>query len=205
MDVETILKIIGTLLGSFTIWKFLYEIKSWKKSHYRDEYTFSREFLNDVESTHVKLHPYSLEKGCQAIAGTEKVNADEVQYILSLKDPLQCLEDYILSQKLMEKIDTEGDLKVKFRKRYSYRFYRRLLKFQYTLFYFILSFLSLSPFIAQGRLGTSYSEMFIQLAFTLPFFGLYAWGSLNALRRITRGEHLVLNQTQHTKRVILES
>jgi hypothetical protein len=205
MEVETWLKIIGTGVASFTIWKFFYQINSWKKSYLRGEYKFSKEFLRDIESQKTNLHPYSIEKGYQAIAGTDTVESKEIEYILSLKNPLQCLNDYILSKQLMEKVDTTGDLKVEFKRRYSFKAYRLWLKAMFASFYFLFAFFSLSPFLAQEHLSTTTPQMFTQLAFTLPFGAIYAWGALNAWSKIRRGEHLVCNQKQHAQRVIVQT
>ncbi|BFM05680.1 hypothetical protein [Halioxenophilus aromaticivorans] len=205
MEIETVLKVIVSGVALFGIWKFFYQIKSWKKSYFRDEYKFSKEFLGDIDNKEINLHPYSVEKGYQAIAGTDTVKAQEVEYILSLEDPLQCLDDYILSRQLMEKIDTKGDLKVRFKKRYSFKLYRTWLKAMYTFFYIFFAFLAISPFLAQDYFGIPVFKMFTYLVFTLPFGGIYAWAALNAFSKIRRGEHLVCNQSQHTQRVILKT
>lgn len=205
MEIETVLRVIGSGVALFGIWRFFYQIKSWKKSCFRDEYKFSKEFLDDVNNKEINLHPYSVEKGYQAIAGKDTVKAQEVEYILSLKDPLQCLDDYILSRQLMEKIDTKGDLKVRFKKRYSFKPYRTWLKVMYMFFYLFFILLALSPFLAQEHFGIPASKMFTYLAFTLPFGSFYAWGAQNAFSKMRRGEHLVYNQNQHTQRVILKT
>ena len=203
MDVTTTAKTVGVFVAIFGIWKVLYEIKTGRKTHLRAEYDFAKKFLSDVsEGT---MHPYPMEKGYQAIAGTNIVKADEIAYILTLEDPVQCLKDYVLSKQLMEKIETKGDLKLKFKMKYSGSWARNWRKTMYLSLYFILAFSALSPFVIQNTLKTNLSDMAIQLLFSIPFGGLYAWGSLNAYSKIKRGESLIDNQKGHTQRVIIET
>lgn len=206
MDVTTVTKIIVAFATMLGVWKILYEIKNVRKSHLREEYEFSKKFLSEVSETSKKeFHPYPLEKGYQAIAGTDTVKADEVEYILSLEDPVQCLKDYVLSKQLMEKIKTVGDLQLNFKSKYTKKWVRDWLKGMYFIFYLICSFFALAPFIIQNHFKIELSTMVTLLLFTIPFGGLYAWGSVNAFMKLKRGECLIENQNKHTQRIIIET
>lgn len=201
MDVETIVKLVGAIVAILGIWKILYEFKTGRKAHLRAEYEFAKKFLSEIDSQNI--HPFPLEKGYQAIAGTNTVKASEVEYILTLEDPVQCLKDYVLSKQLMDKMDTTGDLKLSFRKKYSKRWSRRWRKVMYISFYFAFAIIAFCPLLIQSHFNTSLSNMAIQLIFSIPLGGLYAWGALNAYSKIIRGEHLIENQSKHTQRVIV--
>lgn len=201
MDIATIAKIVGAFVAIFGIWKVLYELKTVRKAHLRTEYEFAKKFFMDIETKNI--HPYLLEKGYQAIAGTNTVKSNEIEYILSLEDPVQCLKDFVLSKQLLEKIDTTGDLKLNFRPKYKRVWSRFWRKTMYLSFYFIFAFIAMSPFLIQSYLNTSLPNMAIQLMFSIPFGGLYAWAALNAFFKIKRGEHLIQNQNKHSQRVIL--
>ncbi|NOQ79577.1 MAG: hypothetical protein GQ546_09275 [Gammaproteobacteria bacterium] len=203
MDIATSAKLIGAFVAIFSIWRVIYEIRIGRKKHLREEYEFAKKFLNEVHEDNI--HPYPLEKGYQAIAGTSTVKAYEIEYILSLKDPVQCLKDYVLSKQLMEKIETKGDLKLTFKSKYINSWSRNWRKSIYFLWYMFFAFIALGPFLLQSHLNTSLSVMAIQLIFTIPFGGFYAWSAANAFLKIKRGEHLVENQKKHTQRVIIKN
>ena len=199
MEIQTIAKFIGALVAIFGIWKVLYEFKTGRKAHLRAEYEFSKKFLNEVATQ--DIHPYPLEKGYQAIAGTNTVKSNEVEYILSLENPVQCLRDFVLSKELLEEIDTKGNLKLRFKSKYKNKWSRRWRKAMYLTFYFIFALIALSPLLLNGFLTTNLNIV-VQLLFSIPFGGLYAWAALNAYSKIQRCEHLLKNQNRHTQRVI---
>jgi hypothetical protein len=202
MDVLTIVKIIGTIGAIITLWYKIYEFRFYKKSRLRDEYKFSKSFLSDINEC--ELHPYSLEIGYQAIVGTEAVKPNEIEYILSLENPVQCLRDYILSKQLLEKLETKGDLSLRFKKKYVKSRARNWRKVMYFFLYMIFAFIALSPFIVSTYINLEFSKIFAMFIISLPFGGLYAWIALNAHSKIIRAEHLVANQTQHTQRVVIK-
>jgi hypothetical protein len=117
MDWGTIAKVALAIVGIITAGKVFFDILIGKKSNLREEYEFAKGFLDDTVKK--SLHPFTLSKGYQAIAGTNAVKSSEIEYILSLKDPVQCLSDFILSKQLFERLETEGDFKLVFQKKYE--------------------------------------------------------------------------------------
>lgn len=202
MDVLTIVKVIGALGAVIALWYKIYEFRFNKKSRLREEYKFSKNFLSDINEC--KLHPYAIEIGYQAIAGTEIVKPNEIEYILSLENPAQCLKDYILSRQLMEKLETKGNLSLKFKKKYIKNWSRKWRKGMYFSLYMVFAFIALSPVIVSKYINIEFSKTFALLVISLPFGGIYAWAALNAHSKIKRGEHLMTNQKQHTQRVVIE-
>lgn len=205
MDVTTVVKIISAFLAIIGVWRTLYDLKTGRMTYLRAEYDFSKKFLSDINNKDLEIHPYSLEKGYQAIAGNKAVKSDEVKYILSLENPVQCLKDYIFSKQLMEKIEKTGNLKLAFRKKYKKAWSSNWRKVMYFILYVVFSFIALSPFLLQSNFNISFSNMLIQLLFSIPFGGLYAWSAINAYWKIKRGEFLVENQEEHTKRIYTSS
>lgn len=203
MDWGIIAKVVLGAVGIITAGKVFFDIFVDKKTNLREEYKFAKEFLDDTRKG--ELHPYTLGKGYQAIAGTVTVKASEIEYILSLKDPVQCLRDFILSKQLFERLEVEGDFKLVFKERYKSSCSRRCRKFFYLLSYFILAFLGFSPMILSKFFEVSAADSLLRLLFTLPFFGLYAWLSLKAYAKIARGEHVFNNQKKHTSDILLAS
>lgn len=172
-----------------------------KKSTLREEYKFAREFLDDTSKE--KLHPYTLGKGYQAIAGTTAVKALEIEYILALENPIQCLNDFVLSKQLFERLDTDGDFKLIFKDKYKSDFSRRWRKIMYLSLYFILALAALSPWILSSVFKLEILKFLALLVFTVPVLGFYAWMSLQAYSKLIRSEHIFNNQRQHTPRVVI--
>ena len=184
MDAEIIIRSVLTIPAIIGVAKLIHDITIGKGTRLRDEYKFAKEFLTDAKRS--DIHPYALEKGYQAIAGSHIVKAEEIEYILSLKDPAQCLRDYVLSKQLMEHIKTKGDLQLQFKPKYLSAWSRFWRKSFYLLGYFIFAFLALSPFIIQAFFKTSYSNMGVQLLLSIPVAGLYAWGAINNFIKIRK-------------------
>jgi len=203
MDWASVTKIILAVVGVIGTGKVLYDITIGKKTNLREEYKFAKEFLDDTNK--VELHPYTLDKGYQAIAGTYIVNAKEVEYILSLVNPIQCLKDFVLSKTLFEELKTKGNLSLIFKKKFKSSFSRWWRKTVYLMAYFSLALFAFSPFLLIQVVDSSNSNSLLQLIFTLPLGGYSAWISLNAYAKIKRAEHLINNQSSHTQKVLLNS
>jgi hypothetical protein len=202
MDWGTIAKVALAIVGIITAGKVFFDILIGKKSNLREEYEFAKGFLDDTVKK--SLHPFTLSKGYQAIAGTNAVKSSEIEYILSLKDPVQCLSDFILSKQLFERLETEGDFKLVFQKKYEKPFSRGWRKAWYLILYFTLAFAALSPVLLSKFFNVEAAKSLLQLLFTLPFFGLYAWMALQAYAKLARGDFLFKNQKQHTSNIVVE-
>ncbi len=203
MDLGTVAKIVIAGVGIFTAGKVLFDVFVGKKTNLREEYFFAKEFLDDTKK--YNLHPYTLGKGYQAIAGTVTVKAHEIEYILSLKNPIQCLRDFILSKQLFERLDTEGDFDLTFKKKYSSKYSRNWRKATFLVFYFLFAFAAVSPMLFSKQLELETVDSFLKMLLTLPFFGFYSWLSLRALAKLVRAEYIFNNQEQHTTSILMSS
>ncbi len=203
MDVATIAKVIAAIVAVIGAGRVIYDITTGRRSQLRAEYEFARKFLDEIKES--DIHPYPLEKGYQAIAGTNAVKSDEIAYILSLKDPAQCLRDYVLSKELMESIETKGDLELKFKDKFIQPWSRKWRKGVYFFLYFIFAMIAFSPLLLHSMLNTTVSGVFLQLLVTIPIGGIYGWPALKAYLKINRGEILIANQNKHTQIVTLET
>jgi hypothetical protein len=70
--------------------------------------------------------------------------------------------------------------------------------------YFTLAFAALSPVLLSKFFNVEAAKSLLQLLFTLPFFGLYAWMALQAYAKLARGDFLFKNQKQHTSNIVVE-
>jgi hypothetical protein len=189
MQFETIVKIISAIVAVAGVGKIIYDVTTGNKSRLREDYKFAKEFLEDLKNN-PDLHPFAVEKGYQAIAGSKFISAEEVSYLLSLKNPNKCLNDYLLSRKYLQKLDTNGDLYLAFSNKYSSPLSRNLRKGVFFTLYVCFALISIVPIFVP--------QYFRFIVITLPGFGYYAFASLDVYIRIYRGEQLVKNQQKHT-------
>ncbi|MFA6013097.1 MAG: hypothetical protein WC799_24125 [Desulfobacteraceae bacterium] len=201
MDIETFAKGIGAFGVIYTIGRGIVEHMAGRTSKMRDEYRFAKDFFKDLKD-HDNIHPYVLEKGYQAIAGTPTIKSQEVRYILTLEDSATCLKDFVLARDYLKHLNTNGNLQITFLDKYSNpqsRFWRKWL---YIGLYGVLALGALSPIILLRQFGLSAKQAFTLLVLSLPLLGYYAVVSLRSAVKINRAEKLVLNQRQHTQRII---
>ncbi|EOV6289363.1 hypothetical protein ACN93C_004587 [Vibrio parahaemolyticus] len=203
MDISLWVKIPALVSAFILLSKFLLELASGKHARLKDDYRFSKEFLSDIAEG--KLHPYAVEKGYQAIAGTENISVKEVEYILTLENSTKCLRDYVLSKQYLKKLELHGALTLEFEEKYSSSFSRNWRKYLYASLYFLLAFIACPPLFIDGILGISKVQSFLLFGTTLAMFGFPAWLSLKAFARIKRGEELVKSQSKYTPSIILQT
>lgn len=194
MELETIIKIIGAIAAIFGAGKIIYEITIGRKSRLREEYKFAKEFLEDLKNNPT-LHPFVVEKGYYAIAGSTIFKAEVIAYILSLKNPVKCLNDYVLSKEYLQTIKTNGDIHLAFSKQYSWGWFRCLIKGIYFFLYIFCAVMAIIPIFLPKPL--------IFILTSTPAFGYWAVIVLNWYIRIDRGEKLVKHQQRHTQMILL--
>jgi hypothetical protein len=197
MDFSTIFKIVVAISAILGAAKVIYEFTLGGHTRRREEYRFAKEFLNDLHRADDvdKLHPLAVERGFYAIAGTSSINADDVEYLLTLSSPDKALKDYVLSQVCVE-IDHKTQ-RVKYRAKYTSTFARSWRKVWWLLIYFVASLLAASPLVLTGPLGLPTQFMWLAVV-TIPCGGLYAYLALRDFIKITRAEALVKDHKKHT-------
>ena len=183
--------------------KFFFEMSSGKSAKLRDDYRFAKEFLKDISDD--ELHPYLVEKGYQALAGVTDISVKEVEYILTLDNSVSCLRDYVLSKKYLDKLETSGSLKLKFKDKYQSRYSRLWRQIIYFICYSFLAFSALIPLTLDNILGLSKLESLGLLLVTLPTLGIPAWLFLKGTVKISRAQKLVKDQSKYTKSVIVQT
>lgn len=194
MDFETIIKIIGAIVAIFGAGKIIYDITTGRKSRLREEYKFAKEVLDDLKNN-PDLHPFVVEKGYHAIAGSTIFSSEDIAYILSLKNPGKCLNDYVLSKEYLQTLKTNGDLRLAFSKKYSSYWSRWLRKKIYLILYIVCAGMAIIPIFLPKSLSL--------IVTSTPAFGYWAVIALNSYIRIDRGEKLVKHQQRHTQMILL--
>lgn len=203
INVDTVIKFATFLLGLFGTAKVYQEISFGRRNRMREEYKFAREFLGDVKNKK-DLHPFSLEKGFQAIAGDNKLRSEEIGYLLSLREPDRALRSYVMGRPYLQHLPNSGNLQVSFRKKYSRPWARRWRKWLYTALYGVLVFGAAAPLIFSRSISRDPTTIFTLFLITSVTFFPYGIAFLRAAAKIHRAEDLVKNQNVHTQTIIVD-
>ena len=190
---EFIFKIITSLFAVISAGKIIYDISLSSKTRLRDEYRFSIEFFSDLKEKS-NLHPLSVEKGYQAIAGTSEISSNEVSYLLSLKKPSNCLKNYVFARDYLEYVENEEANSIIFAKKYRNKFVRKILKIFHIILYFIFAFIAISPLLFSNIVGIDIFQSITISLITLPIFGYCAFNSMQCFAKLIRSEQLVNSQ-----------
>ncbi len=196
MQPETIFKTITAIFAIVGVGKTFYEMRTGNRSRLREEYKFAKDFLEELNNN-PNLHPFALEKGYQAIAGTTIVSTEEMNYLLSLKNPSKCLKDYLDGKEYLNKLDAHSDCKFNFKKKYSTFWSRRWRKSLYFIVYFVSFCLAIAPFFLP--------QSFHLLIITMTVYGFCAFCFLDRAGKISSAERLINNQQKYLSHIQLPS
>jgi hypothetical protein len=197
MDMENIFKAATAIAAVIGGARVIYEFTLGTHSRLRDEYRFAKEFLHDLceTDTSKKLQPLAIERGYYALAGTRTIPAQDIAYLIELRDPDKRLKDYVLSRVYVE-FDSASH-RIRYRKKYRHSLSRLWRKGCWLLTYLTASVLAMSPLLIAGPLQAGAQFMLWSLV-TIPLFGLAAGHALRNFFAIGRGEALVNEQQKHT-------
>ncbi|RUS67269.1 hypothetical protein CUZ56_01212 [Saezia sanguinis] len=202
MNTEIIFKLITVLLGSFTLMKLFIDASRGRKSHMREEYKFAKEFLNDVKNNK-EMHPFAIEKGFQAIACEQWIEAKEVDFVISLEEPTRSLNDFIQGNRYIELKEDKNGQQIVFKQKYQAIWHRRWRKLVALLLYFCFCLLALSPWLLLPYITMNIGTAVILLLVTIPVFGSYAYMCLSWGTRVLAAERLVKRKPVSKQQILL--
>jgi len=200
MEFGAAFRIVGALVNIGVLAKIIYELSIGSKHKLREEYRFSKEFLNDLYQK--KLHPLAIERGYYAIAGTERIKSKEIEYLLSLENPGSCLKGYVLSRRYLEHIEKNSQFKIEFSKKYKRKCSRLWRKVIHLAVYFVGAFIAFSPLLLFKPMDLSLNQLFTLIAVITPSAGFFAVNSMRCFIKISLGEKLVASQKKHTSIIV---
>lgn len=135
MDIELALKLLGSALGVIGTLKLIYDWAASPRGRMREHYNFARDFLRELEAN-PKMHPYLVESGFRAVAGTRNITASEARYIIGL-EPAITLSDYVFARPCLQVIDSGEGLMPAFRSAHVNSRQRFWRKTGYLAIYFL--------------------------------------------------------------------
>lgn len=206
MSLETISQIIAViapisttiLIPIVVIMKNFYDIGIGNKTQSKENYKFIKDFVEDRKNN-PDLHPLVVERGYQIITGLKTVNIDELDYVLSLRNPDKRLKNYLSGKEYLDTVlDSYGNFKFTLKKKKKrdsnsspYKWRKRI----YFVLYMFFAFVSFAPLFIPPNFGI------ILTLFCTP----YAWWFLDRFCRISSAERLVKNQQKHRSNIHLPS
>jgi len=198
MDADLSIKLgslaIGLIGLAITAWKFPYDLLRSRHGTYREQYRFAAEFLTVLSREPASLHPYAKQKGLQAIAGGSHLSTAEIEYLLSLQEPVQAMDDYVFSKKYLIHRPTAGETQIEFKKLYQAKWRRITLATVLLLLYFGTYCLAVAPLFLPGFKIITINQLLAMLPITLLVFLPMSYLALRGVNRIVRAQALVSRQ-----------
>lgn len=193
MNLETFLKLFSLFAGAFALWKIVIEVGAGRRSRFRDEYKFAREFLDDIRKA-PQMHPFLRQKGYQALAGDNRLTAQEVEYLLTLPESSRALRLYVMGLPYLQHTATALGSQISFKRKYVSHAARVSRKVAYLVAYGLFDALGAAPLfslpLSLFGLTASPPLFFTTVLFCWPLAALSLWSGM----RIKAAESLVSAQ-----------
>ena len=142
---DDILKIIGALASLFAIYKLVVEVVLTKFIRRKDEYSFAKSYILDLERG--SEHLYTLEKGFFALTG-KIYSIPEIKLLLSQSSPSMMIN---LRRDCSSFVTFNEELNIyEWKGRYSNEFIQKYAGNWYFLWYMVTASLALLPVYASG-------------------------------------------------------
>lgn len=162
------LTIIGSLAAIFGIFKIVNEITLSRASKHRDDYDFTKVYLNDLENQN--SHKFILQKGFRALTNNI-YPVEEIKILLSQDNPMEIIYLRSSSKKTINYDSKEQ--KYYWIGIYKYKWFRKIASKLLIILYLISSFLALRPFLF-NKDGITLESKDIIISISLSFFAVLA-------------------------------
>lgn len=187
MDYSLIFKFIAALVSLVSFWFAVLNFRFNNRKKLIDEYTVAKAFLEDLDNLKNK---FVIEKGYQAVAGSDNFDIDVIKHLLLFPNPSRALRDYRIAHSLFCKNRVNGRLRFKWRFRCVWvRYGLATFHFlKYWLFGMSVFYCLVSPFYIPDFAENLFSKLVFDqakqwsfIAFTLVISLYFAISSLYKL------------------------
>jgi hypothetical protein len=110
VNYDLIFKLIGPVVSLISFIFAVYNIRFNNRKKLIDEFTVAKAFFEDLDNLKNK---FVIEKGYQAIAGSDRFDIDVIKHLLLFPNPSRALKDYRHAYRLFKKHRENGRLKFK--------------------------------------------------------------------------------------------
>jgi hypothetical protein len=194
MDLEPLYKLAPVVMGAYGAAKVYVDMSSGRLSRMREQYRFAKEYFAD-KADGLADHPFLREKGLQAIIGDDRLAANDIEYLLLLKEPAKAIKYYELGRQYLQLSVKGAEHIIEFRTRYRSSWSRWWRKWGYFGLYGLCVFVVFGPAIFSKQLFSNHQGILSASAITIPIGSFYAWMALKAATRVSRAEALCRSQS----------
>ncbi|MFW1426717.1 hypothetical protein ACEWBX_09750, partial [Vibrio parahaemolyticus] len=193
-DILTILKVCSAVVAIIATLIGVLKFKFTRRSAMIAEYQHARAFLSEVDT----LHPYAKDLGFYTIAGSSYVSSAEIEYAISLENPVKSLKCYVKGRKYFIPFNELKYPKLKFKPKYESQRKRVFLTYFYMVMYFLMAFVAMSPAILSQFIDYSSLTDYVSLLLvSLVAFGYLAYEMLQRHLEIYFAQFLFDSQEVH--------
>lgn len=139
---DDLIKVLAGLASLFALYKILAEVVLAKSSKRREEYSFSKQFIEDLNNANI--HRFVLEKGFFALVG-KLLSVNEIKLLLTYQEPNLAIERRTNAQDFID-FDSDNN-EYKWRGWFSNIYIRIASRYGFLLLYVIIGFVALAPYI----------------------------------------------------------
>lgn len=173
-------------------------IKLWKMMPYRqiteiDQLKAAKEVLDkSSKSFDENLHPYTKELASKVIARSDNISSRELEYLLKLENPHQCIKDFVRSKNCFKPIDGKINHVLEFDSICRTKLFRICLKLIGVFFMIFYAGIACIPFIFLDELiaANLSARPILVSAVLVPSSLFIAWESAKLTVKVIRAEIL---------------
>lgn len=162
---DNFLTIIVAIAGIFGIFKIVNEITLSRTSKHRDDYEFTKNYLDDLNT-----HRFIIEKGFRALTNNN-YSVEEIKYLLSQDEPMELIYLRASSKKIVY-FDLETQLYI-WNGIYKRSWFRKIISELLVMTYTVTAFLAVMLFLLNHDTNLLDLKFFI-ISISLGFFAVLA-------------------------------
>lgn len=132
-----LVSVLATGGGVLAAVKVAVELQLLSRTKYQDRYRLSKEFLSEYYNG-TPMHPRLKQLGFFAIAGTDKVSVQDMEYLLRLKDSEKATQRFVSGLRYLQLVELNGKKRIDFKPWVNRAWLRTALTFGGVFLYFAL-------------------------------------------------------------------
>lgn len=200
-----LVSVLATGGGVLAAVKVAVELQLLSRTKYQDRYRFSKDFLSEYYSG-TPMHPRLRQLGFFAIAGTDKVSVQDMEYLLRLKDSEKATQRFVAGLRYLQLVKLNGNKRIDFKPWVNRAWLRKALTFVGVSLYFVLWIFAWLPLLSLALMDKPFLpwEMaLICIILSLPcaFVVLFATNNLGIAEKLVQTQERDLEVADFDRRM----
>ncbi|MEB5967313.1 hypothetical protein [Comamonas testosteroni] len=180
---------VGVLVASA---KVFVDLRHQSRSKFVERCRFSKEFLSEYRSG-APMHPFVKQQGFFAIAGTDKLNVQDVEHLLRLRNSEKAIKSFVAGSRYLRLMELEGEKRIGFKRWIGRPWLRSTFIYAGVALYFVLWLVAWSPLLSLFLMQKPYLPWQMALAVAIVMVPCAIW-FLKAANNLDLAEKLVATQ-----------